>query len=366
MTEEPSPGADGARWSHTPTLGIHHAVDRRPRGRPRRRGPGARGDAQASGGDPGCSLHELDRVLGRGLGRGARAVPVRRRRGTGPLAPPRRLTDRRTGRSPFDRPCRAAGSSWVIRPRRRSSAGRPLTVVGHGPRATRSARTRTMSAPTMTMAAATGRRGCSRTSAPAARSGAARPGAARGTANRRPALAWSAAPSSAPLSLAPLAATVLSVARPSDAADLLHGVEHRRGDAGVLRGHTAQAVSVIGTKVRPRPTARMMIHGQQARGVASVGLELGEPEHARVAASRLPTPEIQRGSTLTSGWRRSARRRRCRREREEREAGLQRAVAQHLLDVQAEEVEHREHRGADDQHTANDVRGCGRRGCGSA
>jgi hypothetical protein len=26
VTEEPSPGADGARWSHTPDLGIFHAV----------------------------------------------------------------------------------------------------------------------------------------------------------------------------------------------------------------------------------------------------------------------------------------------------------------------------------------------------
>ncbi len=26
VTEEPSPGADGARWSHTPELGIFHAV----------------------------------------------------------------------------------------------------------------------------------------------------------------------------------------------------------------------------------------------------------------------------------------------------------------------------------------------------
>ena len=24
MTEEPSPGCDGSRWSHTPRLGIHH------------------------------------------------------------------------------------------------------------------------------------------------------------------------------------------------------------------------------------------------------------------------------------------------------------------------------------------------------
>lgn len=26
ITEDPSEGADGARWSHTPSLGIHHAV----------------------------------------------------------------------------------------------------------------------------------------------------------------------------------------------------------------------------------------------------------------------------------------------------------------------------------------------------
>jgi hypothetical protein len=24
VTEDPSPGADGSRWSHTPTLGLHH------------------------------------------------------------------------------------------------------------------------------------------------------------------------------------------------------------------------------------------------------------------------------------------------------------------------------------------------------
>ena len=26
VTEEPTPGLDGSRWSHTPTLGIHHAT----------------------------------------------------------------------------------------------------------------------------------------------------------------------------------------------------------------------------------------------------------------------------------------------------------------------------------------------------
>lgn len=64
VTEEPSSGADGARWSHTPALGVHHAV------------VGVHGDVllhedrvraavAASGGDPHLLTAELDRVLGR-------------------------------------------------------------------------------------------------------------------------------------------------------------------------------------------------------------------------------------------------------------------------------------------------------------
>ena len=63
VTEEPSPGVDGSRWSHTPALGIHHTWT------------SANGDAvihedrlrdavQASGTDRGALLDELDRVLG--------------------------------------------------------------------------------------------------------------------------------------------------------------------------------------------------------------------------------------------------------------------------------------------------------------
>jgi hypothetical protein len=62
--EEPSPGADGSRWSHTPGLGIHHAVI------------GVHGDAlvgedrlrsavQASGGDSRMLLQEVDTLLGK-------------------------------------------------------------------------------------------------------------------------------------------------------------------------------------------------------------------------------------------------------------------------------------------------------------
>ena len=60
----PCPGADGSRWSHTPSLGIHHTPI------------GVHGDAligedrlrsavAASGGDPRLLLQEVDRLLGK-------------------------------------------------------------------------------------------------------------------------------------------------------------------------------------------------------------------------------------------------------------------------------------------------------------
>ncbi len=63
VTEEPSPGVDGSRWSHTPSLGIHHTWT------------SASGDAmvnedrlrdavRASQGDPMRLQAELDTVLG--------------------------------------------------------------------------------------------------------------------------------------------------------------------------------------------------------------------------------------------------------------------------------------------------------------
>ena len=63
VTEEPSPGSDGSRWSHTPRLGIHHAWT------------SASGDAvinedrlraaiSASHGDPAGLTRQLDKLLG--------------------------------------------------------------------------------------------------------------------------------------------------------------------------------------------------------------------------------------------------------------------------------------------------------------
>ena len=64
VTEEPSGAADGARWSHTPSLGIHHAI------------VGIHGDVligedrlraaiASAGGDPIALTQQLDQVLGR-------------------------------------------------------------------------------------------------------------------------------------------------------------------------------------------------------------------------------------------------------------------------------------------------------------
>ena len=63
VTEDPSPGSDGSRWSHTPSLGIHHTWT------------SAGGDAvinedrlraaiSVSKGDPGVLAQELDLLLG--------------------------------------------------------------------------------------------------------------------------------------------------------------------------------------------------------------------------------------------------------------------------------------------------------------
>ena len=85
VTEEPTTVTEGARYSYTPTLGVFHAVT------------GLHGDimvpedrirhamalAALGGGD---LTGALDDLLGTVLGRRARALPLRRRRGSGALA----------------------------------------------------------------------------------------------------------------------------------------------------------------------------------------------------------------------------------------------------------------------------------------
>ena len=90
ITEEPTSGTEGARFSYTPELGVFHAVT------------GLHGDimipedrlkaavVKAALGD--TSLERRDRQAARqAVGRRARDVPPRRRRRAGALAAPSRL-----------------------------------------------------------------------------------------------------------------------------------------------------------------------------------------------------------------------------------------------------------------------------------
>jgi hypothetical protein len=63
VTEEPSPGNDGSRWSHTPSLGIHHAWTSADGGSVINEDR-LRAAISASRGDPSTLAQELDRLLG--------------------------------------------------------------------------------------------------------------------------------------------------------------------------------------------------------------------------------------------------------------------------------------------------------------
>ena len=123
VTEEPSPGVDGSRWSHTPSLGIHHTW------------VSASGDAVVHEN----RLREALRATGRPQGPGrctgrrprsrvgprAGAVPLRRGRRTRPLAAQRGVAAcaRWAGSTPY--PClRRAG---VARVKQHDSASSDLT-----------------------------------------------------------------------------------------------------------------------------------------------------------------------------------------------------------------------------------------------
>jgi len=64
VTEEPSPGNDGSRWSHTPSLGIHHAWTSADGGSVINEDR-LRAAMSVSKGDSNALAQELDRLLGR-------------------------------------------------------------------------------------------------------------------------------------------------------------------------------------------------------------------------------------------------------------------------------------------------------------
>jgi hypothetical protein len=63
VTEEPSPGNDGSRWSHTPSLGIHHAWTSADGGSVINEDR-LRAAVSVSKGDSNVLARELDRLLG--------------------------------------------------------------------------------------------------------------------------------------------------------------------------------------------------------------------------------------------------------------------------------------------------------------
>ena len=117
-------------------------------------------------------------------------------------------------------------------------------------------------------------------------------------------------------------------------------------------------MSVIGTNVSPIPIEASMIPGRRSvtyepsgcrrmkrsRPTTAIGIPMSGTSRAPSFGTRLcdsPAPMMIPG-----------------REREEREPGLERGVAEHALEVQRVEVEHREEPGGDEEH--DDVRGAHR------
>ncbi len=121
VTEEPSGGVDGARWSHTPELGIFHAVTDVhgnvvvPEDRIRAAMELGLLDAERL-------VAELDLALGPGLGRRTRAVPARRRRRSRAVAAPGGLTQQ-PAKCPVAGPGRR-GARPAIDPRSSHRSGR--------------------------------------------------------------------------------------------------------------------------------------------------------------------------------------------------------------------------------------------------
>ena len=119
VSEDPTPRSDGGRWMHTPGLGIHYAQtdtagnvvigeDRVRYAIEVAAGERRRASARARG------------RTGRGLGRGARAVPPRERRRAGRLAAQSGL---------IDTPQSSQGSVGA-EPAREAAAEALVTVVG--------------------------------------------------------------------------------------------------------------------------------------------------------------------------------------------------------------------------------------------
>ncbi len=142
-------------------------------------------------------------------------------------------------------------------------------------------------------------------------------------------------PSSARPTAPPICWTVFSTAEPTP-----ESVSATPADRGQRERHEDQA----------HAERQQQDERQQATGVVRVHRELVEAEQTAGRDGRTGAGDPARVDPGDQDRGELRRDHDAEAERQEGEAGLQRAVAQHVLDVDAEEVEHREHRRTDDQH----------------
>ena len=134
------------------------------------------------------------------------------------------------------------------------------------------------------------------------------------------------------------------------APDLLHRVEHGRGDRAVLVRHGVHGGQGERHEDETQPEGEHDDPGQEVRGIRALGREVGEAPHAergeRGARARDPARvdlrDEPRGDLRGDDD--------ADREGQEGQPRREGRVAEDRLDVDAEEVEHREHARADDEH----------------
>ena len=139
---------------------------------------------------------------------------------------------------------------------------------------------------------------------------------------------------------------------PERAAHLLRGVEHARGEPGVLLGDVRGRDQGQGHEGQAHADRQRRERGEQRRvGAVDRGRrrEHREPDRRQRRADREHALGPEAADQLLREHRADHD---PEAHRQERDAGLERRVAEHLLQVQGAEEEHREHPGEDQQHHA--------------
>ena len=119
------------------------------------------------------------------------------------------------------------------------------------------------------------------------------------------------------------------------------------------------AISVIGTKVRPMPIEASMIPGRRSVTYVPSGCETHEEQQPGDRQRHADQRHLTGAEPRHEALRQARADDDPRGERQERETGLERGVAEHALQIERVEVEHREQPGGDEEH--DDVRGAHRR-----